>query len=86
MSNYSRYKSKHSYNFNGLSDIIAYLAVLAIVVVVFFFGVNACTAKEWNGGKCPDCNVKYQLYDRDGSVRYYICPECDNEVSRYGGK
>jgi hypothetical protein len=86
MSNYSRYKSKHSYNFNGLSDIIAYLAVLAIVVVVFFFGVNACTAKEWNGGKCPDCNVRYELRGVYRGTHYYACPDCGNEVSRYGGK
>ncbi len=86
MSNYSRYKSRRSFNFNCLSGIIIYFVILAIVFGVIFFGGNACTAKEWNDGKCPDCNVRYELRGVYKGTHYYACPDCGNEVSRYGGR
>lgn len=56
------------------------------LVFLIMFTHNACTAQEWNGGKCPDCNVRYELCSVYKGTYYYACPKCGNEVSRYGGK
>jgi hypothetical protein len=83
MSNYSRYKSRHTHSIN--SSWLEILIPLAIALLILF-GYNACTANEWNGGKCPDCNVRYELRGVYRGTHYYACPDCGNEVSRYGGK
>jgi hypothetical protein len=83
MSNYSRYKSRHTHSIN--SSWLEILIPLAIALLILL-GHNACTANEWNGGKCPDCNVRYELRGVYRGTHYYACPDCGNEVSRYGGK
>lgn len=83
MSNYSRYKSRHTRHIDGgWCELIIIFAIALLLII----GVNACTAKEWNGGVCPDCNVRYELRGVYKGTHYYACPDCGNEVSRYGGK
>ncbi len=61
--------------------------IISIALALFIlFGVNACTAEEWNNGKCPDCNVRYELRGVYKGTHYYACPDCGNEVSRFGGR
>lgn len=83
MSNYSRYKSRHTHSID--TDLL--IAVIGLVLcVLFLFGSNACTAKEWNDGVCPDCNTRYELRGVYKGTHYYACPGCGNEVDRYGGR
>lgn len=83
MSNYSRYKSRHTHHIDGTWWM---LIICFSLVFLLMFGANACTAKEWNDGVCPDCNVRYEPYGVYDGRHYYACPECGNEVSRYGGR
>jgi hypothetical protein len=83
MSNYSRYKSRHTHSID--TDLL--IAIIGLVLcVLFLFGSNACTAKEWNDGICPDCNTRYELRGVYKGTHYYACPGCGNEVDRYGGR
>lgn len=54
-----------------------------ILVFCILFSFNACTAEEWNHGKCPKCDVRYELRGASRGIKYYACPKCGNEVSRY---
>ena len=58
-------------------------AALALLLILIS---QACTAQEWNNGKCPDCNVRYELRGVYRGTHYYACPDCGNEVSRFGGR
>ena len=60
--------------------VILTLFALAFLIM---FGFNMCTYDEWNDGKCPDCNVRYELRGVSKYLRYYACPKCGNEVARY---
>ena len=83
MSNYSRYKSRHTRSI----DTELLIAIIGLVLcVLFLFASNACTAKEWNDGMCPDCKVCYELRCVYRGIHYYACPGCGNEVERFGGK
>ena len=60
--------------------VIIMLFALAFLIM---FGFNTCTYEEWNDGKCPDCNVRYELRGVSKYLKYYACPKCGNEVERY---
>ena len=62
------------------------IIICVALMLAIMFTHNACTAPEWNGGKCPKCNVRYELRGVYKDVHYYACPTCGNEVSRYGGR
>lgn len=74
MSYYSRYHRDASW----LEVIICFALVILMMV-----GLNTCTASEWNDGLCPDCETRYELRGASRGLKYYSCPECGNEVSRY---
>ena len=83
MSNYSRYKQRHTYHIDsGWWELIIIFAITILLIL----GANACTAKEWNDGICPDCKTRYELRGVYKGTHYYACPDCGNEVSRYGGR
>lgn len=79
----SRYEGHYDYEMRAACMLLAICVVLMFLVML---GVNACSATEWNDGYCPDCNVKYELCAAYEGLRYYACPECGNEVERYGGR
>lgn len=78
MSYYSKY-DRYGSNFDWWEIIICIALVLFLV-----FGFNTCTASEWNAGVCPTCREDYVLRGVHDGMRYYSCPKCGNEVSRYG--
>lgn len=62
------------------------LLTILVCVVLFFgimFGINACSALDWNDGVCPHCEVRYELRGASRGLKYYACPECGQEVERY---
>jgi hypothetical protein len=83
MSNYSRYKSRNTRSSNNA---VWQLILIIFIAFLLILGSNACTAKEWNDGVCPDCNVRYELRGVYKGTHYYACPGCGNEVDRYGGR
>ena len=74
MSYYSRYHSDPSW----WTVIICF--ALAFLIMI---GINTCSAPEWNDGICPKCDVRYELKAASRGLKYYACPRCGNEVSRY---
>jgi hypothetical protein len=81
MSYYSRRNSYDSADTSWWTMIICIALSLLIM-----FGFNACTASEWNRGVCPDCRTRYELRGVYKGTHYYACPDCGNEVARFGGK
>ena len=63
-------------------EIISLIGVV-LVLALIAFGLNMCTADEWNGGECPKCETRYELRGVSKYAKYYACPKCGNEVSRY---
>lgn len=74
------YYSRNSYGSDGswFTVIICFVLVFAIML-----GVNSCSAKTWNDGICPHCEVRYELRGASKGLKYYACPECGQEVERY---
>jgi hypothetical protein len=54
-----------------------------IICCCIILSFNMCTADEWNGGECPRCDTRYELRGASRGIKYYACPKCGNEVSRY---
>jgi hypothetical protein len=78
MSYYSRYDH---------DDSSWWTIIICIALVIFItVGFNTCTASEWNDGECPKCHEDYVLRGGHDGLRYYSCPKCGNEVSRFGGR
>lgn len=78
MSYYSKYDN---------TDTNLLVSIICIVLTLFIlFSHNACTSSEWNGGVCPDCRTRYELRSVYKGTHYYACPDCGNEVSRFGGR
>ena len=71
-----------SYNNDTKWDILEIIALWAIIFLLIF-GINSCHADDWNGGMCPDCSVNYELRATSNALKYYACPNCGKEVSRY---
>lgn len=46
-------------------------------------GTNSCSADDWNDGICPKCETRYELRGASRGLKYYACPSCGKEVSRY---
>jgi hypothetical protein len=66
------------------SDIELWISIIGLILVFcIIFSFNACTAEEWNHGECPKCDVRYELRGVTRTTKYYACPECGNEVTRY---
>ena len=66
---------------DGSSWWILIFCIIALFVIML--GTNACSAPTWNGGKCPNCEVRYELRGASRGLKYYSCPECGKEVERY---
>lgn len=58
--------------------IICFVLIFALVL-----GFNSCSTTIWNDGVCPDCEVRYELRGASRGLRYYVCPECGQEVQRF---
>lgn len=61
----------------------AAIITLIILLIMFMFGVNACTEEDWNSGNCPKCETRYELRGVHDGLKYYACPDCGKEVERY---
>ncbi len=59
------------------------IIICFVLVIALMLGVNSCSAGTWNDGICPNCEVRYELRGASRGLKYYACPECGQEVSRY---
>lgn len=59
------------------------LVILIVLFLILIIGFNTCSSDKWNNGICPQCNVRYELRGASRGLKYYACPECGQEVSRY---
>lgn len=69
-------------NYGCLSVILSLIVVVALLFVLMF-GVNACSASDWNDGICPHCHIRYELRGVSKGLKYYACPKCGQEVERF---
>ena len=81
-----RYYSKSHYDNSGCLECIISIILCVAMFFVLMFGVNSCSALEWNDGECPKCHKDYVLRGAHDGLRYYSCPKCGNEVERFGGR
>lgn len=79
------YYKYHSSDTSWITTIITFVISFALLLGIMF-GVNACTAQEWNDGMCAKCHERYELRGVYKGMHYYSCPDCGNEVSRFGGR
>lgn len=77
------YSNSYRSDNTGCLATIVSIIVLCIFVFVLMFGVNACSASDWNDGICPHCEVRYELRAVSKGVKYYACPKCGQEVGRF---
>jgi hypothetical protein len=59
------------------------ILVCLILVIAIVIGFNSYTATTWNDGVCPKCKIRYELMGVSEGLKYYSCPACGLEVSRY---
>ena len=70
------------YNNNSSSvwlEIALWIGILFTVTIL----INACTATDWNDGKCPKCHERYELAGVSRYTKYYVCDSCGKEVERW---
>lgn len=53
------------------------------IVILFMVGFNSFFASDWNGGICPKCEMRYELRGVSHGVKYYVCPNCGDEIEKY---
>lgn len=72
-------------NHNDVDTIANIITIIGCIVIAILMMVlvNSCSASDWNNGICPKCEVRYELRGASYGMKYYACPECGNEVSRY---
>lgn len=80
------YDYNNHYDNSGCLESVVSIILCVVILFTMMFGFNTCTASEWNDGKCPDCNVRYELRGVYKGTHYYACPDCGNEVERFGGR
>ena len=72
------------YSRNSSSDDNLATAIICLVLAfTLMLGVNACSAQTWNNGICTECETRYELRGASRGLKYYACPDCGQEVSRY---
>ena len=70
-------------NGSGCLTSLLSIAVIILLAIAMIFLFNSCTDEAWNDGMCPDCDTRYILHAASQGLKYYACPECGREVSRY---
>lgn len=69
-----------------MKDVIESVGMLIGVILLFcliMLGINSCSREQWNEGICPSCEVRYELRGVSRGLKYYICPQCGDEVKRF---
>ena len=64
-------------------EILLAVVLMFLLVFLMMFGVNSCSADIWNNGICSNCDTKYELKAASNGLKYYSCPDCGVEVTRY---
>lgn len=76
--------SYYSRNYSSNNEASLIIAIICFILAfAIMFGVNACSASDWNDGICPHCQVRYELRGVSKSLKYYACPKCGQEVERF---
>lgn len=69
-----------------LRDFSVTISTIGILIAISFalmIGVNSCSASTWNNCICTNCETRYELRGASNGMKYYSCPDCGQEVSRY---
>lgn len=67
----------------GLKVISAVFFAAVAMTVFLVFCVNSCSTTTWNNGICPECGTSYELRGVSDGLKYYVCPQCKEEVQRF---
>ena len=67
----------------GCLATIGGIFLLISAMLAFIFFCNSVTASEWNDGVYLKCDTHYELRGVSDTLKYYVCPSCHNEISRF---
>lgn len=56
--------------------------VISIILVLLGALILIAERYEWNNGYCIECGTKYVPNGHDRITAYWICPNCNYEISK----
>ena len=59
------------------------IIIMFAIVVGLMYCVNFSSESIWNDDQCVNCEIKYELRGASNGLKYYVCPDCGQEVERY---
>lgn len=68
---------------NDIWTILSTMLIYTFLFLAIIFFINSCSASKWNNGLCPECEIRYELRGVSKGLKYYTCPKCGQEASRY---
>lgn len=68
---------------NDIWTILSTMLIYTFLFLAIIFFINSCSASKWNNGLCSECEIRYELRGVSKGLKYYTCPKCGQEVSRY---
>lgn len=79
------FPEKHEWGKKIIATILAFVIGFGIAGLLTLEAKH--DANQWNGGKCPNCNVKWSLASVDhihngGTYYYYVCDECGKIIEQ----
>ena len=75
--------SYYSKNYGSSDGSLTTALICFMLVIALTLGFNACSAETWNNGICTECETRYELRGVSKGLKYYACPDCGQEVSRF---
>ena len=56
--------------------------LIIILSLWYLLSINPSTDEIWNDGICEKCDKRFVVTKARGSINWYACPDCDQEVKR----
>lgn len=56
-------------------------ALVIVIIAVLTYIAFLAEKRNWNGGTCPDCGVRWRSTSTDSSgANGYVCPSCKKTI------
>lgn len=69
---------------NSNSSVSLFAMIIAIVAMIVVVGCyNGASSDVWNNGVCTKCDQRYVVVKARGSINWYTCQGCGQELSRF---
>lgn len=57
--------------------IFIFVLVSIALCAIFLMRIYSKERRDWNKGRCKNCNTEWSLIDCDGHMRIYKCDNCN---------